>query len=86
MRAVGSQDENKVAKYCTDSDKICLKNFIGNTAIHVAAKVCNPVIFHFLKSKKPTCLNSKTFWTRRTAYELVSRCNTNYGMCHGVFD
>lgn len=93
MRAVGSQDYDKVTKFCTKNDNICIKNIIGNNAIHVAAKVCNPKIFQFLVNQNPTCLNDRTYWTRRTAYELawtarysklLSGCNENYGIQYWV--
>lgn len=88
IKSIRNENQTQVHAFCNTSEIICYRNWLGQTGLHVAAKVCNPVIFKILLNVQPNCLNSKSRWTRRTAYQMtrfpkwLGGCNSNYGMIY----
>lgn len=71
LKAVRSQNMDMVKLSCNNEKDVCSRNWIGNNAIHVAGKVCNPKIFKWLMDKNLECSDHKTLFTRRTPHEIV---------------
>lgn len=78
-----SDDFIELSTPCTTKN-ICKKNWIGNNAFHVAAKLCNRDIIKYLRKRADECFKHRT-WIWNTVEDLWRKnCALKHGNLIGI--